>query len=222
MITGEALERRQLAARLAAGFAMPAILCLAALHVIQPNLRVGDSMISQYAVGKPMGWLMNIVFGSFALASVLLFIALVRQVKSIIGRIGLFFLLAAAFGLSCGGLFNLDPTTTQESEMSFSGRMHGFAFMIGVPGELLAVLLLSFALRGQSPWKGLPLLVVAAVVWILLVAMAINLGAWMQAGATGPAFFGWPNRGFMIAYAVWMILAAWPLAQRNRSAIAAT
>jgi hypothetical protein len=207
----------QFTARLAAGFAMLAIVCLGVLRIVQPGLRVGDSMISQYAVGEPMGWLMNVDFGSFALASIFLFVGLVGQVKSIVGRFGLFFLLAAAFGLSCGGLFNLDPTTTQESEMSFSGRMHGFAFMIGVPGELLSVLLLSLAMRRQTPWKGVPLLIVAAIVWVLLVVMAVSLVGWMKAGATGPAYFGWPNRGFMIAYAVWIILAAWPLAQNNRS-----
>jgi hypothetical protein len=204
---------------MAALFALFAILCLGALHVVQPGLRVPDSMISQYAVGEPMGWLMNLAFASFALASLCLFAALSGQVKSVAGRVGLFFLLVAAIGLSCGALFNMDPTTTQQSEMSFSGRMHGFAFMLGVPGELLAVLLLSLAMRGRAPWRGTSLLLVAALVWVLLVVMAVNLVGWMQAGATGPAFFGWPNRGFMIAYAVWIILAAWPLAPGRRARI---
>ncbi|MDP3738069.1 MAG: DUF998 domain-containing protein [Hyphomonadaceae bacterium] len=211
----------QLAARAAAAFAILAIFLLAALHVAQPGLGAGDSMISQYAVGEPLGWLMNLSFASFALASVCLFVALAGQVKSILGRIGLFFLLAAVFGLACGALFNMDPATTQQSEMSFSGQMHGLAFMIGVPGELLTVLLLSLALRGAAPWKGMPLLIVAAIVWISLVVMAVNLIGWMQAGANGPAYFGWPNRAFMIAYAVWAIVAAWPLAQGERAAIAA-
>ena len=211
----------QFAARGAAAFAALAILLLASLHVLQPDLAPATSMISQYSIGHPHGWVMNACFASFAVASLFLLVALTGQATSILGRVGLFFLLAAAVGSACGGLFNMDPTTTQQSEMSFSGQMHGLAFMIGVPGELLAVLLLSLALRRQAPWKGAPLLVIAAVVWISLVIMAVSLISWMQAGATGPAIFGWPNRGFMIAYAVWMILAAWPLAQRERLAAAA-
>jgi len=211
----------QLAARGAAAFAIMAIAFLVALHIVQPGLAVGENMISQYAVGEPMGWLMNLSFASFALASVCLLGALAVQVKSILGRIGLFFLLAAAFGLACGALFNMDPATTQQAEMSFSGQMHGLAFMIGVPGELLAVLLLSLALRAAAPWKDAPLLILTAIVWISLVLMAVNLIGWMQAGATGAAYFGWPNRTFMIAYAVWVIIAAWPLARGERAAAAA-
>jgi hypothetical protein len=109
----------------------------------------------------------------------------------------------------------MDPATADQSQMSFSGQMHGMAFMIGVPGELLAVLLLSFALR-RPPWNGVALLAVAAIVWISLVVMAVNLIGWMQAGAAGPAFFGFPNRTVMIGYAVWLIIAAWPLARGAR------
>lgn len=221
MTSASAASIPQLAARGATAFAMLAIVLLVALLFIQPGLNAGESMISQYAVGEPLGWLMNLCFASFALASVCLFVALAGQVRSILGRIGLFFLLAAAFGLACGALFNMDPATTQQAEMSFSGQMHGLAFMVGVPGELLTVLLLSFALRGAAPWKGMPLLILAAIVWISLVVMAVNLIGWMQAGATGPAYFGWPNRSFMIAYAVWVIVAAWPLAQGERAAVAA-
>jgi hypothetical protein len=210
----------QLAARAAVGLAALAILSLATLHVLQPGLDPGASMISQYAIGEPQGWLMNLCFGAFAAGSLSLLIALAGQARSILGRIGLFFLLMAAVGLSCGALFNMDPATADQSQMSFSGQMHGMAFMVGVPGELLAVALLSLALN-RPPWNGMALLGGAAIVWISLIVMAVNLIGWMQAGATGPAFFGIPNRTFMIAYAVWLIIAAWPLTRSARQAAVA-
>src|SRR5262245_13529771 len=204
----------QLAARAAAGFAGLAIASLLAVHVAQPGLAIGTSMISQYSVGAPVGWLMNLSFVSFAAASLSLLVALVGTAKTILGRIGLFFLLLAAAGTACGGVFNMDPVATDQSHMTFSGQMHGLAFMVGVPGELLAVLLLSLALRGQDGWNGTLLLALAALVWISLIVMAYALITWMSAGADGPSIFGWPNRSFMIGYALWMIAAAWPLARR--------
>jgi hypothetical protein len=204
----------QLAARGAVGFAGLAFLSMLAVHAAQPGLEIGTSMISQYSVGEPMGWLMNLSFGSFAAASLALLVALTGVTKSTLGRIGLFFLMLAAIGTASGGLFNMDPVTTDQSQMSFSGQMHGLAFMVGVPGELLAVLLLSLALRKKPGWNGTLLLALAAVVWISLAVMAYSLINWMSAGAQGPSIFGWPNRSFMIGYALWMIAAAWPLARR--------
>ena len=54
-----------------------------------------------------------------------------------------------------------------------------------------------------------------ALVWISSIVMGVSLMTWMQAGATGPAIFGVPNRTFMISYALWIIVAAWPLMRRG-------
>ncbi len=206
----------QLTARGAVSFASLAILLLLILHIVQPDLPPAESMISQYAIG-PSGWLMNLCFASFAAGSLCLLVALYAlKPRSILRWIGLFCLLMAAVGLTCGALFNMDPVATDQSQMSFSGQMHGLAFMIGVPGELLAVLLLSFTLS-RPTWRRAVLLTAAAIVWISLIVMAVNLMGWMQAGATGPAIFGIPNRTFMIGYAIWLIVAAWPLAKPNRA-----
>ena len=71
--------------------------------------------------------------------------------------------------------------------------MHGVAFMLGVPSELISTLVVSLALRDQALGKGSPLLILAALVWISLIVMGVSLMAWMQAGATGPAVFGIPT-----------------------------
>ena len=86
--------------------------------------------------------------------------------------------------------------------------MHGVGFMIGVPGQLLSVALLSLALRKQAPWESSLLLGGAAAMWLSLGVMAPLIVA--QTG-----FFGIPNRTFMASFAVWLIIAARQLARES-------
>ena len=124
-------------------------------------------MISEYAIGRH-GYLMTLSFAASAISSVSLFAALLRSPYSALGRVGLGFLMLAAMGPAIGGAFAMDPTTTNQEAMSYSGKMHGVGFMIGVPGELLAVLCLSLALRRQPTWAAVPLLTIALVAWASL------------------------------------------------------
>jgi hypothetical protein len=104
----------------------------------------------------------------------------------------------------------MDPAGTPCDRVSFSGKMHGVAFLVGVPCQLLAVLLLSL---GPSR---LPLLMLTALVWLSLVvviAIMLMVGAGKPSNPNGPErFLGWPNRLFMISYGVWLMVAAWPIA----------
>jgi hypothetical protein len=88
-------------------------------------------------------------------------------------------------------------------------------FLIGVPSQVLAVLLLSLALRSQAPYVTLPLLPLTALVWLSLVSMItimLIVGPGKQPNPNGPErFLGWPNRLFMVAYGVWLIVVAWPM-----------
>ena len=89
--------------------------------------------------------------------------------------------------------------------------MHSVGFMIGVPSQLVGVLLVSLALRQQQRWSAVALLTMAVAVWISLLAMAAALsGATERLGVDGLAIFGWPNRMLMVAYGIWLIAAAWP------------
>lgn len=132
-----------------------------------------------------------------------LWVALLSHARGVIGRVGLVCLLLTAVGLAIGGAFTMDPTTANQEAMSFSGRMHGVGFMIGVPGELFAVLFLSLALRRQALWSAAPLMAIALAVWASIVVMVPLL--------IQQRFFGIPNRTFMAAYGVWIILGARPL-----------
>jgi Protein of unknown function (DUF998) len=205
-----------LAARAVVGAAALAFIALAALHILKPEVRPSRNMISLYALGRH-GWVMALCFAAFGAASACLFAALTAHVPSLLGRTGLAFLLAAAVGLAMAARFPMDPVSTPPEQMSFTGRMHGVAFMIGVPCQILAVLLLSVALGNQTAYASLPLRTLTAVVWLSLVAMIAIMsiaGPGKPPNPRGPErFLGFPNRLFMVAYGVWLMVVAWPMAR---------
>ncbi|KYG01778.1 hypothetical protein BE21_55790 [Sorangium cellulosum] len=201
-----------LVSTLALAAASVAVLSLTSLHLLRPDLSPPSHMISEYALGAH-GWAMTVCFAAFSASSAALLVTLWPRLKSVSGRIGLGFLSLAAIGLGLAALFPMDPASTPPEAMSLSGRLHGVSFMIGVPGEILAVLLLSLALRQQSPRPKL-LVSLAALVWISLGTMVATLiMAVPQPGGVVEGFFGIPNRTFMLAYAAWLMVAAWPHAR---------
>ena len=193
-----------------------ALLALAALHVLKPEVHPSRNMISQYALGRH-GWVMALCFAAFSAASASLFAALVAYWPLLLGRIGLVFLLAAAIGLAMAARFPMDPVSTPPAQRSFSGKMHGLAFVIGVPCQLLAVLLLTLARGTQASHASLSLLWLAAAVWLCLaltIAIMLMVGPGKPSNPNGPErFLGWPNRLFMVSYGLWLMAAAWPMAR---------
>jgi hypothetical protein len=196
--------------------ALLALAALAALHVLERDIRPSSTMISRYALGRH-GWLMSVCFAAFAVASACLFVALMPSAPTWLGRAGLAFLLTTSIGLGMAARFRMDPVSTTPQRMSFSGRMHGVSFLIGVPSQILAVLLLSLALGAQR-FPTSPLLVaLTAVIWLslaVMVAVMLMVGPGKEPNPDGPErFLGWPNRLFMVSFAAWLIVAAWPLAR---------
>jgi uncharacterized membrane protein len=204
------------AARAAIVAAAVSLVTLAALHILKPDLHPSRTMISQYALGR-YGRVMTLCFAAFGVASGSLAVAMVAYVRSFGGRIGLALLLTAAVGLVMAARFPMDPVSTPPAQMSHSGRMHGVAFLLGVPSMVLAVLVLSFALDGQVSNTGWLLKTVAAVIWISLIVMIgimLRVGPGKPPDPNGPErFVGVPNRLLMVAYAVWLMVAAWPVAR---------
>jgi len=204
------------AARTAIGAEALALIALAALHILKPEVRPSRNMISLYALGRH-GWVMALCFAAFAASSASLFAALIAHLPSLLGRIGLAFLLAAAVGLAMAAVFPMDPVSTPPAQMSFTGKMHGVSFMIGVPGQVLAALLLSLVLRNRASHASLPLLALTAVIWLslaVMIAIMLIVGPGKPPNPNGPErFLGWPNRLLMVAYGVWLMAAAWPMAR---------
>ena len=205
------------AARAAIVAAAMSLITLAALHVLKPELHPSRAMISQYALG-PYGRVMALCFAAFGLASGSLAVAMVPYVRSLGGRIGMALLLTAAVGLVMAARFPMDPASTPPAQMSHSGRMHGVAFLLGVPSMVLAVLVLSFALGDQVAYAGWLLMTIAAVIWlslIIMIAIMLMVGPGKPPDSNGPErFVGVPNRSLMVAYAAWLIVVAWPIAQQ--------
>jgi hypothetical protein len=205
-----------LAARSAIGAAALALIALAALHLLKPEVRPSRNMISLYALGR-YGWVMALCFAAFGAAGACLFAALIAQVPSLLGRIGLAFLLPAAVGGALAARYPMDPVSTPPAQMSFAGKMHGVSFLIGVPGQVLAALLLSLALRNQAAYASLPLLALTAVIWlslVIMIAIMLIVGPGKPPNPDGPErFIGWPNRLLMVAYGMWLMVAAWPMAR---------
>jgi hypothetical protein len=203
-----------LAARAAVGSAVLALLSLTVVHLLKRDLDPSRTMISRYALG-PYGWLMAVCFAAWAAASALLFVTLALRPSSTLDRVGQILLLAASIGLAMAARFPMDPVGTPRREMSFSGRMHGIAFLVGVPALVLAVSILSLSLAGYGSHAAIPLLLLTAAIWLSLIAM-IAIGAMVGPdhgpNPQVPRLFGWVNRLLMVGYSVWLIAVAWPMA----------
>ena len=100
--------------------------------------------------------------------------------------------------------------------MSFSGKMHGIAFLVGVPALVLAASILSLSLARHGSHAAMPLLLLTAAIWLSLIAM-IAIGAMVgpdhRPNPQVPWLFGWVNRLLMVAYGLWLIVVAWPMAR---------
>ena len=203
-----------LAARVAIGAVALAVIALAMLHILKPEVDPSRNMISLYALGRH-GWLMALCFAAFGAATACLFAALLTHVSSFLGGSGLAFLLLTAIGFTMAAQFPMDPVSTPRTQMSFSGKMHGVSFLIGVPCQILSVLLLSVALGNQASYESKLLLGLTAVVWVslgMMIAIMVMVGPGKAPSPRGPErFLGLPNRVFMVSYAVWLIVVAWPI-----------
>ena len=95
--------------------------------------------------------------------------------------------------------------------------MHSVCFLVGVPCQLVATLLLALASADQRFHASTPLLLLTADVWLSLVAtitIMVLVGPGKPPNPRGPErFLGLPNRLFMVGYAVWLMVAAWPMAR---------
>ena len=112
-------DSSNVAARGVIGAAGLALLALGALHILRPDLDPSRQMISEYAVGR-FGWLMTVCFALFAAASGSLFVSLMGNTSTLVGRIGLIFLLMAATGLAMGARSGLHLTLSRTRTLSLT------------------------------------------------------------------------------------------------------
>jgi hypothetical protein len=177
------------------------ILCLGALHVLRPDLDPSWRFISEYEIGD-YGWVMRLAFFALALSCASLGVALVSQVPTIAGYLGLALLVLSAIGMIVAAIF----------APGGAGGLHEVGAMLdSLP---LAALLMSWSLSPNGAWSpvrrtlawtaGIPLLGLV----IFLLSLAVMLPR--NGGQPGPEVLaGWPNRIMILAQCAWLIPVAW-------------
>ncbi len=188
------------AARAAVASAAATLALLALLHLLSPEFNPARRMVSEYALGR-YGWLLSLMFLTWALSSAALSLALRPHARTAGGRVGLALLLVAALGMALAAIFDIRQ------------GLHGLATLLGNLPFVAAAVLVSTRLARAEPghpgrrsllWSAnLPWLSLALMVGAVLIGVASNGG---QFGAEMP--IGWPNRLLVLAYCAWTIIAA--------------
>lgn len=191
------------------------LLLVPALAIVRPDLAPGAHVMSEYAIGyAPLGILFFVSqsVGCLALAIALASVADRRAV-----RVGIWLLLAAAFGLGLAVFCPMDPLTTPAGQETMQGNLHGVSALIGIPGFIAATLVLASALKKKPEWRsaGPWLSVFAHATWISLALMIACMVLLLAAHVTVMGdLVGYANRLLVIAYALFLMVAAAPLLKR--------
>jgi len=211
------------AARLAIAASAAALLLLASLHVLSPEFDPSWRMVSEYANGQ-YGWVLSLMFVSWAVSSWGLAFAIWSQVGTRAGKIGLYFLVAAGIGEAMASVFDTNHP------------LHGLAAMIGIGSLPVAAMLISVSLSRTQAWSiaKRSFLWTANLTWVSVILMAVSFailiitytqaGGDLTAGVTTTlppgviALVGWANRLLIVVYCVWVITVAWQAIRLRREA----
>lgn len=201
------------AAKLSFAAAALFLILLLALHFIKSDMNPLWNMISQYENGD-FGWIMQGAFLCLALSCLGLVAAIWSQIKTVGGKLGLGLLVVAAIGMVIAGFNITDPITTAQADATAHGKLHGLGFTLGVPGFVLAAILISISLRRNAAWSPArrALLWTAQLPWICVVAMVVTIMTQLPAndGKFGPGVMvGPPNRLYIIVCCVWLMTVTW-------------
>lgn len=202
------------AARLAIGAAVAVPLLLVSLHVLSPEFDPSWRMVSEYANGQ-YSWVLSLMFVSWAVGSWASAFAIRSQVKTIGGKIGLGFLIAAGVGEAMASIFDINNS------------LHSVSALIGIPSLPIAAMFISVSLARSQAWRHAKkvVLLTANLTWISLVLMAAAMfimftglsqaGVDLNAGAPATlpsgviALGGWANRLLIVVYCVWAMSVVW-------------
>jgi hypothetical protein len=202
------------AARLSIAATVVAIISLASLHILSPEFDPSWRMVSEYALGN-YGWVLSLMFITWAIGAWALFFAIRSQIKTIGGKIGLGFLIAAGVGEAMASIFEVNHP------------LHGVAAMIGIPSLSIAAILISVSLGRNQAWQSVkkPIMLTAHLTWISILLMTGSLfllfnefsKAGIDVSSGNPpeklpdgviAFAGWANRFLIMVYCIWVITVA--------------
>lgn len=184
------------------------ILLVALAQLLQPGVDPSWQPPSQLALG-PAGWVMTLALLVLGAACAGLGFAIISQITTWPGRIGIAAVFAAAIGCLFAGVFPADPTTTAIDAMTLAGTLHSIGPVL-LDGISIASVLLAVSLtRHSSAWRRVrPVLVLGAVLSVgaavlLTVSMAVLMPETGQLGPDVPV--GWQGRLLLMADALWVI-----------------
>jgi hypothetical protein len=197
------------AALMAMAAAALTVLLLAALHVMSPEFDPSRRIVSEYANGR-YGWVLSLMFASWAISSWSLAVALWSQLKGIGGKVAVSFLVAAGVGEGMASFCDINHP------------WHNLAGMIGVLSLPIAAMGISLNLAGVDEWMRAKrvLLVTANLTWLTLLLMVIALFALVTRRRITPPgieMIGWTNRAVVVAYCVWVATVAWQALKLRRA-----
>ena len=203
-IDGSAILSAPAAARISFVASAASLVLLGALHVLSPEFDPSKRMVSEYALGS-FSWVLSLMFLSWALSCIALFVALKSQIRTVGGKIGLGLLLLSALGMSMAAFFDVNH------------NLHGVAALIGMPNLPIAAVLISVSLGRNQSWSVSRRLLISTAIltWVSLILMNVAIfTGFSQTGEANPgAWFGWANRFLILAYNIWLMTVAWRVAR---------
>jgi hypothetical protein len=205
----------QAAGRVALIASAATLVFLIALHILSPEFAPSWRMVSEYALGD-YGWVLSLMFVAWALGSWGLVFATWSQVKTVAGKIGLFFLIATGVGEAMASVFDIQHP------------LHELAAFIGILSLPVAAMLISVSLSRIEEWSTVrkTLLWTANLTWIsvlllvgtfiLMIVTFAQTGLQVDPNVTVTVLpegviglVGWANRLLILAYCVWVMTVAW-------------
>jgi hypothetical protein len=174
--------------------ALMVILILVALHFLSPEFSAAQRMVSEYALGN-YGWLLSILFVSWAISSWALAYALWYEVKTVAGKVGLILLIVSGVGEAMAAVFDVKH------------GLHGVAALLGIPTFPIAAILISLSLVRHPAWLAPKRLIVATALltWIAVLSMTVTVIMMIKGSLI---IAGYANRFLIVIYCVWLITVA--------------
>lgn len=201
---------------LAIGTSVAVLVLLFVLHILSPEFNPAWRMVSEYANGK-YAWVLSLLFFLWGVGSLALAYTLWPHLPTTMGKVGLFFLIAAGIGEAMAAVFDINH------------KLHSLSAMIGIPSLAIAAMFISITLVQTEPWSTArnSLLLTANLTWVSIllmgIAFAVMMATYAQAGGdlsasaevvtTLPkgviALVGWANRFLIVVYCAWVMTVAW-------------
>ena len=201
---------KSIGARIAYYSAATSLILIAILHGVKNDLYPAAHMVSEYAIGHN-GWIMKLSFFAWSLSCISLGIAIRPHLKTKGGKVGLVFLFIAGLALIMGGIFVIDSPYAEIKEPTLHGSLHGLSAMLGLPGQAIAALLISYSLKRNPNWvqHRKPVILFAHLTWISLILMFASTFIMMSQSNgqfNGDTGIGWFNRLLILIYCTWLMI----------------